>query len=142
MASTAFTSTPNLAKAAVKAIRNWQGIPADLDDDAVLAQELISPELLELVMQIITSLITDCLDNNKVLAWRRVSTHVAAKPLERLANNMRMNGVINKWLFQLGVARDRGDVVALRESLVAAASEANEKQLADIQTEVFSWTAI
>jgi hypothetical protein len=141
MPSTQFTSAPTLAKAAVRAIRKWQAIPDEFDDDEVLAQQLISPELLELVMQIITEVVLNCLDNNKTLAWRRVKTHTEAKHLDRLMNNMRLNGLIDRWLERTGIPRERGDVVALRESLVLAAKESNEEELQNIQLETL-WIGI
>jgi hypothetical protein len=143
MPSTVFTNSPTLAKAAVKVVRKWQGIPADIDDDTALAQGIISPELLELVMQILTDMITNCFDSNSsFLAWRRIKGHFESKKIERLSNNMLLNSTINKWLFNLGVSRDRGDIVALRESLVLSAQESNEQEFAQIQQEVLSWTLI
>jgi hypothetical protein len=142
MASTIFTSSPTLAKASIRVLRKWQSLPEAASDDDLLAQGLISPEMIELIMQIITSLMNNCMDNNTKMAMKRIKAHLDGKAMDRLANNMRLNGLVDKWLYTMGIPRERGDVVVVRESLVLAAGSLTEQELSNIQTEVFSWSMI
>lgn len=127
-------SLPSLTKAAIQAARKWQGVPEDMTDEQAIG--FLPPEVMEFLMQILVDMITNCLDNNQALAWRRVKTYNGNNRQGRIAENLLLNTAINRWLDRLGVPRERGDVVMVRESLVQAAAGVDEAEFKKIQTEV------
>lgn len=142
MPSTIFTSNPTLAKAATRVVRKWHSIPDAITDEDALAQGIITPQMIELIMQIVTSLLNGCLNKPTASALKQIQDHIGGNPMSRLANNMRLNGLVDKWLYTMGTPRERGDVVMIRESLVSAAGSTDNAELSAIQQEVFSWSMI
>ena len=138
MPSTAFTSLPSSMKFTIEAARILLGIPETEDDDAVLAK--IDPVTIELIIQIISTIIS-CLDNQRSRAFARLRNHIAAKPIDRIADNMRINTITNAWLTALGCQREAGDVVKIREAINQAAGGLDEDTLGKIQTELI-WLTI
>src|SRR5262245_51619667 len=137
----AFTTLPSTSKAAMRAAREWQRVPEALTDDEVLAQGLIPPEVLELVMQIVMDVIMNCLDNNRSIAWRRVQNYRSAKRENRIGDNLRLNLLVNLWMTRLGYPRESGDVVHLRESIVKMVDGSDETEFEKVQTEIM-WMGI
>lgn len=137
----AFSSMPSMSKAAMKVARQWQNVPESLSDEEVLAQGLIPPEVIELVMQIFLEVIMNCLDNNQVSAFRRIQIFQSAKKIDRMADNLRLNTMINRWFTHLGRPREPGDVVALREAIANAVSGVSQEDFAKVQNEAL-WVGI
>lgn len=142
MPSTLFGSLPRLTKSAFLAARQINKIPTEISDDDALAQGLITPAMIELIMQIVQEIIQGCLDNNAGMAWRRVRGYLDSnKLMDRLGDQIRFNWMIDRWMNRLGVARDRGDVVFFREAIVQTAAALKQDDFNALQTEVL-WLTI
>jgi hypothetical protein len=141
MTSTAFTSIPNTTAFAIRAYRQWKGIPDSVTDQDAINSGAIDPALIALILQIVQEVI-QCIPNSRSQAFQRVKSFTLLKPFEKLADNMRMNSFINKWASNLAIPREPGDVVMIRESIAHAAGDfQDEADFAKIQIEVL-WLTI
>jgi hypothetical protein len=141
MPSTVFTSLPASAKFSLRVCRKWKGIDDAVSDDDVINQALIDPNLVALILQIVQQVIS-CIPNSKMQGFNRVKSFLTLKPMEKLADQMRLHSITNYWLLNLGVPREAGDVVAIRNAMSEAAGELQTADdFAKIQTEIL-WTTI
>jgi len=138
-----FTSLPLLSKTALHAVRRWQNLPDALNDDDALSQGIITPEMLQLIMQIIQELMQNCLSNSTSAAFNRVQAYMnnTTRPLDRLGDQVRLNWIIDRWMVRLGVPRDTGDVVTIRNAIESVASGVQMDTFKALQTEVL-WLTI
>lgn len=131
-----FGALPSSTRFAFLAARKWHQVDDAIGDDDALAQGLITPETLLLLMQIIQE-VMKCLSNSSARSWQRVKSHVdSVKPLDKLADQMRLNGMINVWLTNLGIPREAGDVVMVREALAQMASGMQEAEFNKVKAEM------
>lgn len=135
-----FVSMPLLSQTAFAIARQWRTIPDTVSDDDALAQGLISPEFIELIMVIIQTIMQDCLDNQPSRGWGRIRAYLDSRERDRMGDNTRLNWLIDRWVVRLGVARDRGDVVEIRRAMVTTVNGMNENQFRALQTEILFLT--
>jgi hypothetical protein len=143
MPDAVFTSMPSLSKAAMAICRKWQQLPDALNDDDALAQGLISPDQLALIMQIIQDVMQNCLPNSRGAALQRLRgyTNNAHRPTDRLGDQIRLNWTIDRWMGKLAIPRETGDVVAVRRAIEDNANGIEDQKFYDLQTEVL-WLTI
>lgn len=126
---------------AVKIARRWQGVPSTMSDDEALAKGFITPQMIELVLAIITELMQNCFSNRPASAWGRVRSFIDnIKPLDTVQDRVRLSWIADRWMSRLGFARDRGDVVEIREALIAEANDMKETEFNSVQLEVLFLT--
>jgi hypothetical protein len=131
---------PFLSKVSIFAVRNWRKIPDNLNNDDAVAQGLLSPELIELIMGIVMGLFQDCFANASHSAWNRMQTYLSSKEMERVSDNVRLNFFIKRALHDLGIPRESGDVVAIRRALVTVAAGTSKEDFQTAQAEALFLT--
>ena len=130
-----FTSLPATSKVAFQIARDWHHIDPSIKDDDVLAQGLITPDQILMIMQIIQE-VMKCLSNSKLRAFQRAKMFANAKPLDRLADAMRLHSFINNWADRLAQPRESGDVVMIREAIISNVNGMQQKDFEAVQAEV------
>ncbi len=140
MPSTIFTTIPNSMEFAFKVARRIEGIEDIVSDEEALAK--IDPAMLELILQIIQQIL-GCMENSRSRTYNRIKNHLGLprNAINRIAEQMRMNTIINVWFAALGVPREAGDVVAIREAMSFVAQSLDENKVGQMQTELM-WMTI
>jgi hypothetical protein len=129
-----------LTTQALAIARRWQKVDDTVSDDDALAQGLITPEMLQLIMQVIQQLMQNCLANNKMQAWNRVQAYLRSKPTDRLIDDTRFNWLIDRWMTRLAIPRDIGDVSSIRAAIISVAGSVSADVFGQVQTEVLFYT--
>ena len=112
---------------AMQVARRWQEVPDEMTDEVALEKSIITPEMLELIMAVVTSLLAECLANSQVGAFRRMKSYLNEKnPLSRLGDDVALLRRIDLWVGKLAIPRESGDVKVLRHAIVAEAGELDE----------------
>lgn len=112
---------------AIQVARRWQEVPDDMTDEQALEKSIITPEMLELIMTVVSSLLAECLANSQLGAWRRMKSYLNEKnPLSRLGDDVALLRRIDLWWGKLAIPRESGDVKMLRHAMVQEAAELNE----------------
>jgi hypothetical protein len=132
-----FNSLPSSTSAAMRIARRWQHVPDTTTDEQALTQGLITPEMLVLVMQIVQSLMANCMSNTPARAWQRLRGYIdATKELDRIGDTVRLNGVIDKWMARLGYPRESGDIVEVRKALILEGAGSKQEEFNQVQVEM------
>jgi len=138
--SQVFGSLPSMTKHCMAAARKWQSVPDNVSDTDALAQGIITPEMLQLIMQVVQQLMQGCLSNSRAAAWSRIVGYRGAKEIDRLGDHLRMNGIINNWMDRLGIPRDVGDVVSIRRAITQTADGITQDDFNQVQAEALFLT--
>ena len=134
------TSLPNVTKQAILIARHWRQVPDAVSNDDALAQGIITPEMLQLIMQIVQDLMQNCLSNNQASAWSRVVNYGNGKPMDRLGDDIRLNWIIDRWMVRLGIPRETGDVVIIRKAITETGTSLKPEDFDKVQMEILFYT--
>lgn len=134
------TSLPANVAFAVKVARRWQQVPADMSDTDAMAQGFLTPEMIQLILTITLSMFQDCLPNQPTLAFRRVQNFQAAKPMDKLGDEVRLNWLVDRWMLRMAFPRDKGDVRMISKALSEEGASAKEADFRAVQTEMLFMT--
>lgn len=134
------TTLPNLTKSAITIVRHWQNVPVAVTDEDALAQGLITPEMIQLIMQIVQEMMQNCLSNTHASAWSRIVNYANGKEMDRLGDNVRLNWLVDRWMVRLGMPRESGDVVLVRKALTDVGIGLKPDEFQKVQTEVLFLT--
>jgi hypothetical protein len=133
------SSLPATTRAAMMTSRWWQGIPDSISDDEAINNRSISPEMIEIIMLILSEVILNCLPNSKMQAWNRIqSFRDAHRKLDRIADRTRLILLTNRWMTASGFRREPGDVMQVVNALTALASGATIEEFEQVQKEVLA----
>lgn len=125
---------------AIKIARQWQEIPDDWTDEQAFSAGLITPDQIILIISLFQELFS-CLSNRPASAMARIRAYNnAGGELNRVADTVRFNWLIDRWMMRLNYPRDRGDVNELRAAFMADSENMDEEQFANVQRELLFLT--
>lgn len=129
------------SRAAVRIARRWGNVPDTMSNDEAFASGLLTIIAVQIALAILQEVLTNCLANQRNAAWTRVRAFVGERrPAARLADEMRLAWMADRWMGRLGHPRERGDVVALRAAIIDEAGDITPEEFAAIHGEVLFLT--
>jgi len=131
-----FGSMPTASRHAMQIVRQWQGVPDSVGDMEAIEAGFITPEMLMLIMTIMTEVMSNCFSNKPTQAWNRVQTYASGKWMDRMADNTRLMWVVSRWMGNTGFAREPGDVTDLAGALTKYTTGMSQHEFTQVQREI------
>lgn len=120
--------------------RTWQQVPDEMGDGEALAQGLITPEMIMLILSMLPDLLA-CLSNRSAAAMSRIRAYQnAGSEMNRMADTIRFNWLIDRAMYRMGHLRSSGDVNSLRLAFVQDSETLDERTYQGIQRELLFLT--